>query len=209
MQNDTVFICDSGFIDVIMPTNIEFSEKQTCVHPVSQGSMGFALPAIIGAHASNKKNIISVIGDGSTMMNLQEFQTIKYYNIPVKIFIINNNVYGIIRKRQKELFRGRSIGTYKLDGLSCPDFRKVAKSFDISYKKITDNKNLKKDISKILKSKKANICEIIGKENQRYIEISYAKNKFGKIVRRPLEDQKPFLDRNLFLKEMIIEPIDQ
>ena len=209
MQNDTVFICDSGFIDVIMPTNIEFSEKQTCIHPVSQGSMGFALPAIVGAHALNKKNIISVIGDGSTMMNLQEFQTIKYYNIPVKIFIINNNVYGIIRKRQKELFRGRSIGTYKLDGLSCPDFRKVAKSFDISYKKITNNKNLKKDISKILKSKKANICEIIGKENQRYIEISYAKNKFGKIVRRPLEDQKPFLNRKLFLKEMIIKPIDQ
>lgn len=209
MSNDSVFICDSGFIDVIMPTNIEFSEKQICVHPVSQGSMGFSLPAIIGAHATNKKNIISVIGDGSVMMNLQEFQTIKHYNIPAKIFIINNNVYGIIRKRQKELFRGRSIGTYKLDGLSCPDFRKVSKSFDIPYKKISTKENFKKEISKILNSKKTIICEIPGKENQKYTEISYAKNKFGKIVRRPLEDQKPFLDRDFFLKEMIIKPIDQ
>ena len=53
------------------------------------------------------------------------------------------------------------------------------------------------------------ICEIIADENQEYIEIGYAKNKQGKIVRRPLEDQKPFLDRNTFLREMIIEPIDQ
>ena len=209
LPSNSVFLCDSGFIDVILPTNIRFRKKQICIHPVSQGSMGFALPAIIGAYSTGKKNIVSVIGDGSIMMNLQELQTIKYYKIPAKIFIINNKMYGIIRRRQKELFRGRTIGTDDTNGVGNPDFRKISKAFDIKYKLIKTKKNLTSEINSVLKEKKTVICEIIADENQEYIEIGYAKNKKGKIVRRPLEDQKPFLDRNTFLREMIIEPIDQ
>jgi len=209
LPSNSVFLCDSGFIDVILPTNIRFRKKQICIHPVSQGSMGFALPAIIGAYTTGKKNIVSVIGDGSIMMNLQELQTIKYYKIPAKIFIINNKMYGIIRRRQKELFRGRTIGTDDTNGVGNPDFRKISKAFDIKYKLIKTKKNLTSEINNVLKEKKTVICEIIADENQEYIEIGYAKNKKGKIVRRPLEDQKPFLDRNTFLREMIIEPIDQ
>ena len=209
LPSNSVFICDSGFIDVILPTNIRFKKKQICIHPVSQGSMGFALPAIIGAHSVRKKNIVSVIGDGSIMMNLQELQTIKYYNIPAKIFIINNKMYGIIRRRQKELFRGRTIGTDNTNGVASPDFRKISKAFDIKYKLIKTKKNLAGEINNVLKEKETVICEIVADENQEYIEIGYAKNKKGEIVRRPLEDQKPFLDRNIFLREMIIDPIDQ
>ena len=209
LPSNSVFLCDSGFIDVILPTNIRFRKKQICIHPVSQGSMGFALPAIIGAYSTGKKNIVSVIGDGSIMMNLQELQTIKYYKIPAKIFIINNKMYGIIRRRQKELFRGRTIGTDDTNGVGNPDFRKISKAFDIKYKLIKTKKNLTSEINNVLKEKKTVICEIIADENQEYIEIGYAKNKKGKIVRRPLEDQKPFLDRNTFLREMVIEPIDQ
>lgn len=206
---DAVFLCDSGFIDVILPTNIKFRKKQTCVHPVSQGSMGYALPAIIGAYSTGRKNIVSVIGDGSIMMNLQELQTIKYYKIPAKIFIINNNMYGIIRRRQKELFRGRTIGTDDANGIGNPNFRKISNAFDINYKLIKNKKNLKNEINEVLKQKKTVICEIMADENQEYIEVGYAKNKEGKIVRRPLEDQKPFLNRSIFLREMVIEPIDQ
>ncbi len=206
---DAVFLCDSGFIDVILPTNIKFRKKQTCVHPVSQGSMGYALPAIIGAYSTGRKNIVSVIGDGSIMMNLQELQTIKYYKIPAKIFIINNNMYGIIRRRQKELFRGRTIGTDDANGIGNPNFRKISNAFNINYKLIKNKKNLKNEINEVLKQKKTVICEIMADENQEYIEVGYAKNKEGKIVRRPLEDQKPFLNRSIFLREMVIEPIDQ
>ena len=209
LPTDSIFLCDSGFIDVILPTNINFKKKQICVHPVSQGSMGFALPAIIGAHSTGKKNIIAVIGDGSIMMNLQELQTIKYYKIPAKIFIINNKMYGIIRRRQKELFRGRTIGTDDSNGVGCPNFKKISKAFNIKYRLIKTKKNLKSEINAVLKEKKMVICEIMADKNQEYIEIGYAKNKKGKIIRRPLEDQKPFLDRNIFLREMIIAPIDQ
>jgi len=209
LLKNSIFLCDSGFVDVILPTNINFKKNQICIHPVSQGSMGFALPAIIGAHSTGKKDIVSVIGDGSIMMNLQELQTIKDYKIPAKIFIINNKMYGIIRRRQKELFRGRTIGTDDSNGLGCPDFKKIAKAFEIKYKLIKTKKNLKNAISSVLKQKKTVICEIIADENQEYIEVGYAKNLEGKIVRRPLEDQKPFLDRNIFLKQMLIETIDQ
>lgn len=209
LHRETVLICDSGFIDVILPTNIKFKKKQICIHPVSQGSMGFALPSIIGAYSTGKKNIVSVIGDGSIMMNLQELQTLKNYNIPAKIFIINNNVYGIIRRRQKELFRGRTIGTDNTNGVSCPNFKKISKAFGIKYKVIKTKKNLQTQIQNILNENKTIICEILADENQEYIEIGYSKNHEGKIVRRPLEDQKPFLKRDLFLKEMIVKPIDQ
>lgn len=209
LSKDSIFLCDSGFVDVILPTNVRFKKKQICIHPASQGSMGFALPAIVGAYSTGKKNIVSVIGDGSVMMNLQEFQTIKHYKIPAKIFIINNKVYGIIRRRQKELFRGRTIGTDDSNGVSCPDFKKVASAFNIKYQLIKQKNNLKSKINKVLKEKKTIICEVVTDENQDYIEIGYAKNKKGKIVRRPLEDQKPFLNRNFFLKQMIIKPIDQ
>ena len=171
--------------------------------------MGYALPAIIGASTFSKKNIIAVVGDGSLMMNLQELQTIYNYKIPAKIFIINNNGYGIIRRRQKNLFRNRTIGTGQEDGVICSNFKKIAYSFNFKYLKLHNNKNLKKNIRKIINFKKALICELNGFENQKYIEISHAKNKEGKYVRRPIEDQYPFLDRNLFLKEMIIKPIDQ
>jgi acetolactate synthase-1/2/3 large subunit len=209
LPNDTIFICDSGFVDVILPTNIKFKKKQICIHPVSQGSMGFALPSIIGAYSAGKKNIVSVIGDGSIMMNLQELQTLKYYNIPAKVFIINNNVYGIIRRRQKELFRGRTIGTDHTNGVTCPNFKNISNAFGIKYKLIKTKKNLQSQIKSVLREKNTVICEILADENQEYIEIGYSKNYDGKIVRRPLEDQKPFLDRDLFLKEMIVEAIDQ
>ena len=208
MPNKSIFICDSGFVDVIMPTNIQFSNSQSCLHPVSQGTMGYAIPAIVGAYQVSKRPIVCVVGDGSIMMNIQELQSISYNNIPAKIFVINNNLYGIIRRRQKNLFRDRIVGTDSSNGLSVPKFKNVAKCFGIKYQKISSKFGIEKKIKKILASEHSILCEILVSNNQNYIETSYAKNKLGKFVRRPLEDQSPFLDRNLFLKEMIIEPID-
>ena len=128
---------------------IIFKKNQRCIHPVSQGSMGFALPAIIGAYYASNSKIVSVIGDGSIMMNLQELETIRYKNIPAKIFVINNNAYAVIRKRQKELFRSRTIGTDSSDGISCPNFKKVAQGFNIEYARISTSLNLKQKIKSI------------------------------------------------------------
>lgn len=203
------FVCDSGFIDVIMPTNINFKNGQRCVHPVSQGAMGFALPAAIGCSHAFRGPIIAVIGDGSIMMNLQELQTVAHHNIPLKIFVINNNAYAIINRRQKELFRKRTIGTNPSDGLSIPDFKKVADAFNIKYQSIRTKNNLESKVKKVLQKNGPILCEVFAREDQSYIEISHARDSNKKFVRRPLEDQAPFMDRKIFLEEMIIKPIDQ
>jgi len=206
---NSVFLSDSGLIELMLPTNISFKKGQRCIHPSSQGSMGFALPGSVGAHYASDYPIITVIGDGSVMMNLQELETIRYNNIPAKIFIINNNAYAVIRKRQVDLFRSRSIGVDPSDGISCPNFKKVADAFEIPFVKIDNSSKLTKKLKSVINTDGPVICEIMGKEDQDYIMSSYSKNSQKRIVRRPIEDQAPFLDRELFLSEMIIDPIDQ
>jgi len=209
LPKQSIFVSDSGLIELILPTNIRFSKGQRCIHPNSQGAMGFALPAAIGAYyASDGLPVIACIGDGSIMMNLQELETIRYRKLPIKVIIINNNVYAVIRKRQIELFRSRTIGTDPKDGISCPDFRKVANTFDLSYVKIEINAELEQKLNTVIKIDGPVLCEIMGLENQGYINVSHVRNAEGRFVRRPIEDQSPFLNRELFLSEMLISPID-
>ena len=118
-------------------------------------------------------------------------------------------MYGIIRKRQKELFKNRTVGTDQTNGVTGTNIKQIAKCFNFKYFKVNKNYKLRNKLKHILKSKGPIICEIMGVLNQNYIEIGYARNSKGMIVRRPLEDQKPFINRNTFLKEMIIKPIDQ
>jgi acetolactate synthase I/II/III large subunit len=209
LPEDSTFISDSGLIELMLPTNISFKKGQRCIHPSSQGSMGFALPGLIGAHFASEGLIVAVIGDGSVMMNLQELETIRYNNIPAKILIINNNAYAVIRKRQIDLFRSRTIGVDPSDGISCPDFNKVANAFEIPYVNINNSGDLVKKLKSVMVTEGPVICEIKGKEDQDYIMSSFSKNSQNRFVRRPIEDQAPFLDRKVFLSEMVIDPIDQ
>ena len=202
-------VTDSGFIEVIVPTNFNFGNSQRSIHPISQGAMGFALPGAIGTHFASNQPVFVVVGDGSVMMNLQELQTIVHNKIPVKIIIINNNVYGIIRRRQSELFRGRVIGVDPNNGVSCPNFEKVALAFGLKYQLIEKKESLELSLRQLVETDGPVICEIICREDQSYIEVGTVRDQNKKMVRRPLEDQTPFLDRELFLSEMIINPIKQ
>jgi len=209
LQNSSVLIADSGLEELIIPSTVSFKKGQRCLHPASQGSMGYALPAAVGAYYAHGGEIIAVIGDGSIMMNLQELQTISYNKIPIKILVINNNVYSVIRSRQLELFRNRTIGTDPENGVSCPDFSKVANCFDIPYSMITDSSDLRNKLKQVFSCKGPVLCEIMAVRDQEYICNSFTHNLERKIVRRPIEDQAPFLDRELFLSEMVVDPIDQ
>ncbi len=202
-------VTDSGLIELILPGNVAFKPGQRCIHPASQGSMGAALPAILGAHFASDEPVVCVVGDGSIMMNLQELMTISFHKIPAKIFVINNNAYSVIRRRQVELFGSRTIGTDPSNGVGCPDFSKVAMAFDLGYFKIEDNRNLAELVEEVMALPGPVLCEVMAVEDQSYIASSYAKNSKRRLVQRPIEDQKPYLDRDIFLAEMLIEPIDQ
>jgi acetolactate synthase-1/2/3 large subunit len=178
------------------------------IHPVSQGSMGFSIPAVMGV-ADTGRQIVVVVGDGSIMMNLQELETIRAHGVALKLIVVNNNVYSIIRRRQKELFRNRTIGTDPGNGVTVPNFEQVASLFGFKYALVDNPETLEARLKEVFATDGPVLCEIMGKEDQEYIEISHAKNQEGKFVRRPLEDQRPFLERDLFLSEMLVEPIDQ
>ena len=210
VPSNTTILTDSGLNEVIIPSNMAFSDSVNCIHSASQGAMGFALPASIGAQLAKPENlVVPIIGDGSIMMNLQELETIRSYDLPIKLIIINNNVYSIIRRRQTDLFRKRTIGTDPSNGVAVPDFSQIATCFGFDYMKIKDPTELDHSLLSLFEKKSRVICEIVGREDQSYIELGFAKSQETKrFVRRPLEDQSPFLNRDLFNREMIIKPID-
>ena len=210
LPNPSTIVTDSGLAEVILPSNIRFADGIKCIHPASQGAMGFALPAAIGAQHSSDYPVLAVTGDGSIMMNLQELESIRYQQLPIKIIVINNNVYSIIRRRQRDLFRKRTIGTDPENGVSCPNFSELANCFGLAYLNIANVEKLDSGLDEMFSIKGPVLCEIMGREDQGYIEIGHARSSIDKrFVRRPLEDQEPFLSRELFLREMIVEPIDQ
>ena len=209
INTDTTVITDAGFEELIIPSTIRFKEEQRCLFPAAQGAMGYAIPAIIGAYYAGKKNIVTIVGDGSIMMNIQELLLISERKIPVKIFVINNNMYAVIRKRQQDLFRKRTIGNDPSDGLSAPNFEKIAKCFDIAYRKIENWDTLEKELDDVLEMEIACICEVMCTSEQKYFHTSYAINEKRRLVKRPLEDLSPFLDREIFQSEMIVERISE
>lgn len=206
--SDVVAITDAGIEELIFPSVMCLKKNARFIHPVSQGAMGFAIPAVLGVHFASERQIICVVGDGSIMMNVQELQTICSQNIPAKIFVINNNCYAVIRDRQKELFRNRTIGTEPSNGVTVPDFRKVADCFGLDYVKISERIYLEKQVKSVLSSEGATLCEVMCTENQKFLKNSYAMSQKHRILRRTLEDQSPFLDRETIRAEMIIEPIE-
>ncbi|MCS5503261.1 thiamine pyrophosphate-binding protein [Lysinibacillus sp. A4] len=207
--SNAIVMTDSGLTELIIPSTFEFKKGQRCIHSPSQGSMGFALPGAIGAYCATKLPVLAVIGDGSIMMNLQELQTINYHKMPIKIFVVNNNLYSVIRTRQEELFRSRTIGTDRANGVGAADFKKIADCFGLEYIKIEKSDNISEKLKEVYDVSSPVLCEIIAVEDQKYLHNSFALNEKRRVVRRSLEDQKPFLDREIFLREMLIEPIDQ
>ena len=205
---DAVLLCDAGFEELIIPSTVTFKRWQRCLHPVSQGAMGYALPGAVGAYLASGKPTIAVIGDGSIMMNLQELQTISFYDFPVKIIVVNNNVYSVIRNRQADLFRSRTIGTDPENGIGCPEFKKVAECFKIPYVRVEQSDELKSKLSAIFEMDGPVLCEVMAVENQDYLRSAYGHNSKRRIVQRPIEDQAPFIERELLYSEMIIEPLD-
>lgn len=191
----STFVTDSGFIELIIPTNANFGPNQALVHPHSQGAMGFALAGAVGVATATSAPVVAIIGDGSIMMNLQELETIRQLKRQVKVIVVSNGAYAIIRRRQNELFRGRSIGTDPSNGVTVPNFRKVASTFSLKYLRLDNLRTAsQRKLRRFLASDGPGLCEIIGLEDQEYIRQSGRKNDSGAWETRPFSDLAPFLD---------------
>ena len=141
-----------------------------------------------------KKRIICIDGDGSIQINIQELQTAKFNNLPIKIFIFNNDGYGIIKQFQDLYLGKRHEATINKKGVSNPDFKKIAYAYGIKYSNIKTNKEIETKLTKVLKNKDLEIIEIFVEKEQKIIP----KLEYG----RPIEDLSPLLDRKLFSEIM-------
>ncbi len=210
LSDEATIITDAGLEELIVPSTIQFGEDQRCLFPTNQGAMGYAIPAIIGAHTAGRKNIICIVGDGSIMMNIQELRIISSMQIPVRIFVINNDMYAVIRKRQTDLFRKRTIGNDPSDGVPKPDFHAISTGFGFKYRKIEDRENLIAELPGLLSGEITNpeIIEIMCVRDQKYFHESYALNDKRRLVHRPIEDMSPFLPRETIKEEMIVDMME-
>lgn len=175
-------------------------------------SMGYGLPAAIGVCiAGNRKNTICLEGDGSIMMNLQELQTVVTNQLPVKLFLINNQGYHSIRITQNNLFSNHckvGIGPESQD-LGFPQFRKIAEAFGFPYYEAHSNEEMKEAVNKTLQEPCYAFCEIFTGTVQVWEPKSSTKRlEDGTLVSPPLEDLAPFLPREELQKNMFIPMIE-
>ena len=159
-------------------------------------SMGYWC-AGIGVSLVNKNvNTIVITGDGSFQMNIQELATIKHNKLPIKIFIINNNGYLLIRHTQKRFMEGRFIGESPDSGLWCPDALEIAKAYGIKGIRINNATELDEKIKEVLAHDGPVICDVMSPEWQELQpKIASEKLADGTMVSKPYEDLAPFIDR--------------
>lgn len=209
MPVGSVVVSDAGFTGAAATACSVFKEGDGLVHSFAQGEMGFSIPGACGAASATDKPVIAFEGDGSLMMNLQELQTIVRNQFNIKIVIINNNGYSGVRHGQKAHFRGKSIGTDSSNGLDFPDFGKVSGAFGINYSKASNVDDLSTAIKDMYSADGPYVLEIMTDPDQFDLHnalVMYGKRKVGF---RPIEDQSPFIDRETFFNEMIIEPLEE
>lgn len=176
-------------------------------------SMGYGLPAAIGACVANdRKQVICLEGDGSIMMNLQELQTIVTNNLPIKILLINNNGYHSIRQTQTNVFPTHTkvgIGPESND-LSFPDYRKLSRAFGIPYYYAHTNDEFKRRIARFLKVPCFALFELFVSPTQNFEPKNSAKVlPNGQIYSPPLEDLEPFLPKEELEENMYIPLLEE
>ncbi len=171
-----IIITDAGATLTWTMQGYDIRHRQRLFSAFNHSPMGYALPAAIGAqYAKPDARVICIIGDGGMMMNMQELETLSYNKLPIRIFLMNNNGYGIIRQTQDRWLQGRHAGTGPGNGLGMPSFMKVAGAFGLYYMRIYDHSEIDEHIKDILnvsfaaKIGKPALCEVMIDPKQKII----------------------------------------
>lgn len=207
LPKNAITVVANGSASVMGSQSYYIKQDDRFIMNCAFSSMGYALPAAIGiCVAANMHDIVCIEGDGSIMMNLQELQTIVTNNLPVKIFIINNNGYHQIRQTQDNVFHDGYVGMGPESGdLGFPNFQKLADAFGLPYVSIKNNQELTSQISKVLQYDGYVMCEVFVTTTQKFEPKSATKKlDDGTLISPPLEDMAPFLSREELSENMYI-----
>jgi acetolactate synthase-1/2/3 large subunit len=169
-------------------------------------SMGYWVAGIGACLANDRKETIVITGDGSLQMNIQEFATIKHNKLPIKVFILNNNGYLLIRHTQRNFMDDRFIGESPQTGVWCPDSLEIAKAYGIKALRINGTDEIDNKIKEILSCNEPVICDVMTPEWQLLIpRVASDKSPDGKLISREYSDMFPYLPRDEYQKNMIAE----
>ena len=205
-KKEDMVILDTGTCFHVVCQTWKIKKGQRFLTTGGLSSMGWWVAGIGACMANDRRNTIVITGDGSLQMNLQELATIKHNNLPIKIFIFNNNGYLLIRHTQKNFMEGRLFGEGPETGVWCPDSLKIANAYGIKGVRINSVKEVESKIKEVLDSECPVICDVMTPEWQLIIpRISSDKKPDGTLISKPYEDMFPFLDRKVLKKEMIAD----
>lgn len=167
-------------------------------------SMGYDLPAAIGAAVAGcDRRVVCLAGDGSLHLNIQELQTVSHYQLPIKIFVLNNNGYLSIRTSQKAFF-GEVVGESPESGVTFPDYIQLAQVYGIQTKRLA-MEHFEDDLRDVLSLKGPVLCEVMLDPTQGFEPRQSSRSlPDGRIVSAPLEDMFPFLEREELSSNMLI-----
>lgn len=185
---------------------LEIKKGQRLMTSTGLGEMGYGLPGAIGASfATNRGEVICLNCDGGMMLNLQELQTVVHHQLPIKLFIFNNDGYLMIKHTQKALFSGRYAGTDTQSGVTCPNFSALAHAFGLPAFTIKTWHDFDEVIPQVLSATGPVICEVFTHPEQLFLpKLSLALQKDGSIISPPLEDLSPILPRDTLREHMIV-----
>ena len=198
--SNSIIVTDCGSNLIWTMQGIRITEKiQRVISAWNHSPMGYSLPAAIGAAFANPKaNIICITGDGGLQINVQELATIERFNLPIKIFVMNNHGHGIIQGTQDQWLGGRHIASAYSGGLPDPDYSKVTMAYGIPTTALKDHTELKKIISDVLNSTGPHACIVDMNEGSQI----YPKVLAGKAI----HEASPLLSESELRKYMKYVP---
>ncbi|MEM9142534.1 MAG: biosynthetic-type acetolactate synthase large subunit [Bacteroidota bacterium] len=155
--NKAVIVTDVGQHQMIACRYAKFEKSKSNITSGGLGTMGFALPAAIGAKmGAMEREVVAIIGDGGYQMTIQELGVIFQHNVPVKIVVLNNDHLGMVRQWQELFFESRYASTV----MTNPDFVKIAEGYHIEAKRVTERKDLKARVQEMIASDKPYFLEV-------------------------------------------------
>jgi acetolactate synthase-1/2/3 large subunit len=204
-----IFVSDAGGTFYAVSQAVTLTKpNQRYIPSSAMATMGYSLPAAIGIAVATDNRVISFTGDGSLQQNIQEFQTLVEYDLPVKLFVLNNDGYHSIRTSQTNYFQKRYIGESSKSGISFPDTLKIAKAYGLKAVRIDQPSQISNTINEVLNYEGPVVCDVIVPREQEIIPtVASRVNDDGTMSSRPLEDMYPFLDREEYQNNMFIDEV--
>jgi acetolactate synthase-1/2/3 large subunit len=210
LDEDDIVVTGDGTACVVTFQAAELKKGQRLFTNSGSASMGYDLPAAVGAWCAAQRRVICLAGDGSIMMNLQELQTIVGRNMDIKVIVLRNNGYSSIRQTQENYFPDNVVGCGPESGLTFPDFVRLGDAIGFATRRCSSHLDLSEKIRETISSEGPQLLEVVLDPEQPFSpKLSSRQLEDGSMVSSPLEDLAPFLSRGELAENMLIPVVEE